>query len=627
MEKTLTIILLLAIGVVVSESTALTLPLKVTKFDKTRAAAISGSELSTRNLILSLNSRNTDTEDCPTWMHRTNGSSKCICGVDCYHRVKCDQSDNRVYILNGYRMTYDKESREEILGASPYGINSLNLENNSDVYLYHVVPMNKSLLDKAMCSEYNRKGPLCGECKEGYSPLVYSYNLSCVKCSPHESKHNIIKFICVALVPLTAFYIMVVIFQFNANSPSLHGFILYAQLISTPSLVRLMLIYTKHTVRASGATKALATLYGIWNLDFFRTLYPNKIMCLQVTTLQALALDYVIAFYPLLLILFTLAIFKLHSRGCRFVLLLCYPVDKCLQILKGSEPTKKTSIIDVFATFLLLSYGRIMSVSFNLLFFTHAINSRGKLLGRYLYYDATYKYLGREHLPYGALALFLFTIFNILPLLLLFLYPMKWFHKCLNHLRLSSNVLHTFVDSFAGCYKDGTEPGIRDCRYFAALSLLTRILFYISYDIIKMKYFYGVSGIIATILMLLHALLQPYKEQYKVYNKVTTAMIALMVVTIFSALNICIAHSELYRAITISLVVFGIVVLLPLVYISVIVARWLVLHSLRRLRFLLPHSNRTEDISEESLLIEEEARLESYSTMMPDMPDQSLSMS
>ena len=57
-------------------------------------------------------------------------------------------------------------------------------------------------------------------------------------------------------------------------------------------------------------------------------------------------------------------------------------------------------------------------------------------------------------------------------LLLLLFYPMKWFQKCLNCLRLSHVALHTFVDSFAGCYKDGTEPGTRDCRYFAALYLL-----------------------------------------------------------------------------------------------------------------------------------------------------------
>jgi len=35
-------------------------------------------------------------------------------------------------------------------------------------------------------------------------------------------------------------------------------------------------------------------MYGIWNLDFFRTLVPH--ICLQVNTLKALVLDYAIGF-------------------------------------------------------------------------------------------------------------------------------------------------------------------------------------------------------------------------------------------------------------------------------------------------------------------------------------------
>ena len=41
------------------------------------------------------------------------------------------------------------------------------------------------------------------------------------------------------------------------------------------------------------------SLYGIWNLDFLRTVIPH--ICLNVTTLQVLAPDYVLAVYPLVL--------------------------------------------------------------------------------------------------------------------------------------------------------------------------------------------------------------------------------------------------------------------------------------------------------------------------------------
>ena len=48
----------------------------------------------------------------------------------------------------------------------------------------------------------------------------------------------------------------------------------------------------------------LATFYGIWNLDFLRYIIPPFCISRSLTSLQAEALEYVIAVYPLLLIVF-----------------------------------------------------------------------------------------------------------------------------------------------------------------------------------------------------------------------------------------------------------------------------------------------------------------------------------
>ena len=510
---------------------------------------------------------------CPTWMYRDNSSSQCKCGVDYYYIVKCEEMIGWVYIIDSYRMTYDEKSKEEMVGASPY---YGNYSTPGDIYdVYHPVPMNKSRLNEAMCGRYNRKGGLCGECKDGYSPLVYSYNIHCKKCSESESKSNIVKFICVAIIPLTVFYVIIVVFKFNANSPKVHGFILFAQVVSTPVIMRLLLTNSYKLNDSIPAIKTIATLYGMWNLDFFRTLYPD--MCLKVTTLQALALDYVIAFYPITLMLLTLALFKLHSEGCRIVLWLWHPMDRCLSMFK-KEWTEKASMIDVFATFLLLSYGRIMSVSFNLLIYTRIVNSRGELVGRYLYYDTSYEFLGKEHLPYGAIALLVFIIFNVLPLALLFLYPMKCFQKCLNHFKLSFIALHTFVDSFAGCYKDGTEPGVPDCRYFAGLFLLIRFLDYIIYEATQTTYCFGPGSVITTGILLLYAIIQPYKHKYKTSNKITVAMLAMLAITMVNAASVSVAFYKMHRAVTFSVVLFGIMISLPQLYIILVAIKWTGVH-------------------------------------------------
>ena len=56
----------------------------------------------------------------------------------------------------------------------------------------------------------------------------------------------------------------------------------------------------------------------IWNLDFFRTLLPG--VCLHLTTLEVLALDYLIAVCPMLLMVIAYVLVELHGYGFRPVL-------------------------------------------------------------------------------------------------------------------------------------------------------------------------------------------------------------------------------------------------------------------------------------------------------------------
>ena len=80
---------------------------------------------------------------------------------------------------------------------------------------------------------------------------------------------------------------------------------MYSQALSFPANVRAVLLLKPEESYhgASIAVRILLAIYGFWNLDFFRTVIPR--ICLKVDTLQALALDYGIAFYPLALIIVT----------------------------------------------------------------------------------------------------------------------------------------------------------------------------------------------------------------------------------------------------------------------------------------------------------------------------------
>ena len=41
---------------------------------------------------------------------------------------------------------------------------------------------NRVDLNENMCGRFNRTGISCGQCKNGTSPFVLSYNMSCVEC-------------------------------------------------------------------------------------------------------------------------------------------------------------------------------------------------------------------------------------------------------------------------------------------------------------------------------------------------------------------------------------------------------------------------------------------------------------
>ena len=132
-----------------------------------------------------------------------------------------------------------------------------------------------------------------------------------------------------------------------------------------------------------------------------------------------------------------------------------------------------------------------------------------------LYYSGDIEYFGSEHLPYAILAIVVLCVFVILPVAILALYPFSFFQKFLSLFPVRWYVLHTFVDSFQGCYKDGTEPGTRDCRWFSAVYFAYRFISFFLYGITRTES--GDYFILSSIFMLLFILLlvafQPYKNR------------------------------------------------------------------------------------------------------------------
>ena len=279
------------------------------------------------------------------------------------------------------------------------------------------------------------------------------------------------------------------------------------------------------------------TISGIWNLDFFRYLIPPFCASDQTSQLHVIALEYTVAFYPLLLTVVAYICVQLHARDCQVMVCLWRVFCVCLSSCRrrwGRQWDPVASLVHTFAAFLLLSYSKILFVSLQLLSYTQLYVPTGGILDppRRVYHDPSLEWFGNKHLPFALLAIFVLCIFTFFPALVLLLYPTKLFQKCLGCCGRSWLALHAFADVFQGCYKNGTN-GTRDCRYFAGLYLILRIVLLLAMYGGSVFGLYSdmVSIVCMVITALLFLLFRPYKDNFwlNVWDSAVFSLIAFAV--------------------------------------------------------------------------------------------------
>ena len=544
----------------------------------------------------------TETDDtCPTWflpVTDDKGNSTCKCGNDLDGIVVCYNLTQAVNLYHCYCMTYNQDMSALVVGNCYYSCNQPTVRNSP----YFSLPSNASKLESKICQEHHREGQLCGKCNSNFTPPVYSYSIDCVQCSDYD--YNWAKYLAVAFLPLTVFCVIVITFGVSATSGSMNAFILVSQLTSTPVVLRTLNIQAPaHCSNKAHSecfiTKILISMYGIWNLDFFRVEYEPFCLHPSMTTLQVLALDYAIAIFPLALIVITYSLVELHNRDCRIIVWLWRPFRTwCVRIRRLQNI--RTSLIDAFATFILLSCVKFLSVSYDLLMPARLYNINGTNIGtKYLYYDGTIEYFGKEHLPYAIVAIVMLLVFVVFPCLLLCLFPCRCFQRFLNRYGLRTLSLTIFMDVFQGCYKDGTN-GTRDCRYFAATYFILLAAFLGIAAIALSIFSFYITASIFIIFGTITAIARPYKSP--THNAISTFLILVMAL---SALSLSSGSAPvvgqglnklpLKRLTEITVIItvitppaYGIALLLY----NLLAHRRVVQQAFRKLRSLLPYSRR-----------------------------------
>ncbi len=359
-------------------------------------------------------------------------------------------------------------------------------------------------------------GILCGTCKHGI--LITSYTFDC--CTQEDLQQTSapgawLSWATIQISLTTIIVFAILVFDFDVIGGTLCSFVFFSQVVLTLNLQSCLPAYHVNNI--------LLSLYAIWSLRF-RWIIPWALrICIPTfdNTLPALALDYVFMLYPFLLIICVWAVLYCQYQGCccRCCHSLCIKLNMFFHRFRQLL-AHRTSLVHGIATCLVLTYGDLVSVSFYLLSAVtlnvpRNIGNVNDIPGgpRRSFYNGDYAYFGYPHYWFGIAALFTVVMFGFLPPLFLLSYPVlpQLLRKC--SVRLGGKVegwyqkraVHHLLELFQGHYKDNR-------RFFAGVWFFYRLVLHANDAFSLCSNSFPFQILISIIFLLLHSILQPYKE-------------------------------------------------------------------------------------------------------------------
>ena len=450
--------------------------------------------------------------------------------------VSCNNNELRVFV--GHCLGYIDSNRSNlqrfVLSRCPYYAGTKTKKLFTKI---NITDLSATTIIDSFCSDISdnrRQYPLCGRCKSQFAVAVLSPNFECKDCNKHNSTiENYLKLFGATVLPLTVLFFIIVIFHIGLTSAPTNAYIFFSHVITTK--LNVLIIESAWTIQTDSdiserLSKLLLYPLYIWNLDFayyFKT--DGACIGRNPKIMYIIVMEYIYALYPMALLLLTLILVKLHGRNCKPVVFLWKPFCYlCVRLRRNWNV--RTSLIDAFATCILLSYSKLIDTSLALINPNPVYDQNGTTVYNTLHYDTSTKFLSTEHLPYFIIAIMVLSTFGLLPPMLLILYPFRWFQKLLNAFRLNRvQSLHIFLDAFQGCYKNGTG-GTPERRYFAGFYFIFRIIviFTTSFGYATLTTTIAILTIVYAIFLCVIAIFQPYKKKF--YNILDASFFLILII-------------------------------------------------------------------------------------------------
>ena len=472
----------------------------------------------------------------------------CVCSrreIDSKHVIESTTNTTPIYAddnRQGYCVTwYNTTDVEEIVTVNcPYYI--ANPLCNSTLLLVHGPE-----LDDEMCHHFNRTGPSCGSCINGTGPAAFSNGIPCADCSGKYRVLMLILHVALELFCVTLLYFIFAIFQLQITSSPLNVVVYFSQVIVISVAIDPTTYSAVMCAISSAVVKLLLTVYGIWNLDFFRYAIPPICVSSSAKNIDVIMFDYIVAFYPIILTVVLYASIELYDRGYKLIVYIWRPFQYCFSRLRRSgNMTPRESIINTFASFILLAYSKLLYTSLSLLYsesiFLHF--EKTKSIGKVLFYDPTIDYFGKQHAPYIVVS-FLTIIFLIcLPPFLLLVYPTRACGRCLERCRFPrQDILQQLMDTFQGWYKDGTD-GTRDYRAVSSLYMFLRVGVGLASVLTKAFHHFQGTSLPWIVVGLLHGAIGVFFLVFRPYKKPYMNVVDGTILVLFAAMAIMIGQND-----------------------------------------------------------------------------------
>ena len=509
-------------------------------------------------------------QECPPGF--VHDGEKCVCSVNTVNKIEgipsCNEEKFEAMLLAGYWMGYDNSASRKYGSATdlvysfcPFSY-CLSNQQKSNATL----PQNTSVaaLDKIICGK-SRTGKLCHECRSGF---FNNYHDSKYYCK-NETNCNLgwLFYIASEIVPVTVFFIVVILFDINFTDGAVSGFVLFVQISDT------MLITANDLIRFPyHIYKGLQTykfIVGIFNLKFFAHNRLSFCLWKSASTLDLLAFKYITILYASTLVVIIIVIFKYcHNKR----------INSILVKVKGkSAASIKSTIIHGVSGFLVICYSECTRISLSLLTPAYLYTSNEEEIHiKHIvsFYNGELHFFRGKHLFYALPALFIVLTFGFLPPLILISYPLCY--KVFTLLKVNetkfTKLLCTyfplekfkpFFDSFQSSFKD-------EYRMFSGLYFFYRLTTLLTFAFIFITYYYVLVQIQFAVIFTVHVLCQPYKKRW--HNILDGLLfLDLSLINLLSMLNFqLITREVLYKSYVkaASSTLQIILLFLPLLYIS-----------------------------------------------------------